>query len=485
MRNEDLYMDCYMFREDYPQGFDFDDFARWIAENERFLPPRPERPERVPSDVDVQSRNGNGGPQPQEQKKGRAAKRKLADPVADAEKALRVEQLQAGNRGNRVVKAWFREKYKETLNADQIQAVIDKVFLPVPELLTVRDLMVKEFEPVNWLVPDLIPEGLTVLAGDAKIGKSFFCWNLAIAVAAGGKALSKIEVPESQNVLFLALEDPVPLLQERIDVLSPDVLPNNLFILDDFPVLTEKGLGLLEEMIDKTHAKMVVIDTFKHVEPDRSVQGSAYDQEYSVLIPLQKFAAEKRIGLILVTHTNKSTDPDNAFNKITGSMGKQAGADTMLLLTKSSGYTLRIKGRRQPESEWALDLGDGGLWELMGDAEEFNKSRQREEILEILLEAGDNGMTAIEIEVETGRKTTRKTLRAMLRSGEIQQRKARGPYFHPDVPDEGTTGTTGTTGAETPSLLDLSDVPEKVPQGYDGYDVTNIDEDDPTEGIKF
>ena len=469
MRNEVLYMDCYMFRKDYPRGFDFDDFARWIAENQRMLPPRPERPEYVPPEVDVQSPNGNGGPgdaQPQKQEK------KRPNPVADAEKALRVEQRQAGHRGNRVVKAWFRETYKDTLTPEQIQAVIDKVFLPVPELLTVRDLMAKEFEPVNWLVPDLIPEGLTVLAGDAKIGKSFFCWNVAIAVATGGKALSKIDVPESQNVLFLALEDPAPLLQERVDALSPDLLPENLFILDDFPTLDEKGLGLLEELIDETQAKLVVIDTFKHVEPPRGMQGSAYDQEYGVLIPLQKFAAEKRIGLILVTHTNKSTDPDNAFNKITGSMGKQAGADTMLLLTKGAGYTLRIKGRRQPESEWALDLRDGGLWELIGDAEDFNKTQERQSVLRVIEEAGVDGMTAKELTDEA--RTSRTMIRRMKSAGDIQQPKARGPYYHRDVifeegqavgvtsitsvtsgaPHNGTRGSSEVTGEVTREVTD-------------------------------
>ena len=34
-------------------------------------------------------------------------------------------------------------------------------------------LMEKRFEPIRWIVPGYLPEGLTVLAGAPKLGKSW------------------------------------------------------------------------------------------------------------------------------------------------------------------------------------------------------------------------------------------------------------------------------------------------------------------------
>jgi RecA-family ATPase len=58
-------------------------------------------------------------------------------------------------------------------------------------------------------------EGLTILAGKGKIGKSWLALGIAIAVASGGYALGSIKV-EQGDVLYLALEDNERRLQKRL-----------------------------------------------------------------------------------------------------------------------------------------------------------------------------------------------------------------------------------------------------------------------------
>src|SRR5258708_18107521 len=53
---------------------------------------------------------------------------------------------------------------------------------------TAADLLAEEFAEPKWAVPGLLPEGLTLLAGAPKVGKSWLCLGLALAVAAGGRA---------------------------------------------------------------------------------------------------------------------------------------------------------------------------------------------------------------------------------------------------------------------------------------------------------
>jgi RecA-family ATPase len=53
------------------------------------------------------------------------------------------------------------------------------------------DLQHKTFEPMRWIVPDILPEGLSMLAGRPKIGKSWAALDIATAVASGGSCLGK------------------------------------------------------------------------------------------------------------------------------------------------------------------------------------------------------------------------------------------------------------------------------------------------------
>jgi RecA-family ATPase len=53
---------------------------------------------------------------------------------------------------------------------------------------------------------ELLPEGLTILAGRPKCGKSWLALHIAMQVAAGGRTLESTPV-EPGPVLYLALED--------------------------------------------------------------------------------------------------------------------------------------------------------------------------------------------------------------------------------------------------------------------------------------
>jgi predicted ATP-dependent serine protease len=46
------------------------------------------------------------------------------------------------------------------------------------------------FNPVNYVVPSVIVEGLTIFAGKPKIGKSWLLLHAANAIAEGGTTLA-------------------------------------------------------------------------------------------------------------------------------------------------------------------------------------------------------------------------------------------------------------------------------------------------------
>jgi RecA-family ATPase len=85
---------------------------------------------------------------------------------------------------------------------------------------TAAELMKMELGPVRSVVPGILPEGVTCLAGKAKIGKTWMAQGISIATATGGVALGTKPV-EQCEVLYLALEDNVRRLQKRLRKLLP------------------------------------------------------------------------------------------------------------------------------------------------------------------------------------------------------------------------------------------------------------------------
>ena len=306
------------------------------------------------------------------------------------------------------------------------------------ESYTALELSKMEIEPVKWFIPDFLPSGLTILAGPPKIGKSFFCWNMALAVATGGIAFSSVIIPDQYNVSYLSLEDPPALLKDRLSMMSDETeaMPGNLHIINDMQgkKLDAVGLKILDQHIDKTASELLIVDTWMHVSPDVNVKGTAYDIDYNALIPIQKFAHRRNMAVVLVTHTRKAADIDNVFNQIQGSVGMQAACDTLMMLSHDSGAkTLHLSGRRIENNQFAFTIDDG-IWKLEGSAEDYHGSELRREIIAHLKEAGAYGLSAGDIADLTGKKDSsiRQTLRRMVKEDEIDQPKKRGDYFYKD-----------------------------------------------------
>ena len=118
--------------------------------------------------------------------------------------------------------------------------------------LSAIELMQKEYEPIRWTVPGLIPEGLILLAGKPKVGKSWLALHLCHAVAfeSGGFALGQIEV-EPGKAVYYGLEDSERRLQERLKGISCGLpIPGNLFISNHLERLDAGGLEEIEAFIE-------------------------------------------------------------------------------------------------------------------------------------------------------------------------------------------------------------------------------------------
>jgi hypothetical protein len=79
-----------------------------------------------------------------------------------------------------------------------------------------KELQSMTLPPLSWIVPNIIPaEGVTLLCSKPKFGKSWLAYNLCIACTTDRYTLGTIK-PAQGDVLYLALEDSIRRLQQRM-----------------------------------------------------------------------------------------------------------------------------------------------------------------------------------------------------------------------------------------------------------------------------
>ena len=226
------------------------------------------------------------------------------------------------------------------------------------QTVTAQELSRHEFPPITFVVPEYIAQGLTVLAGRPKAGKSWLGLGIAVAVATGEPALGSIEV-ETGDVLYLALEDNRRRLQRRLNQLLPgSEKPERLHLATFCPRLDEGGLEAIDRWCRTVpNARLVVIDVLNKVRSQRGSNESLYDADYRALAPLKGLADELDIAIVVVHHTNKREDVSDPFDGVSGTTGLTGAADTVLILRQR-------RDRNHALRPWSGHLGDRGRIEV-------------------------------------------------------------------------------------------------------------------------
>lgn len=297
---------------------------------------------------------------------------------------------------------------------------------------TAAEILAMDLEEPKWAIPGIVCEGLTILAGGQKLGKSWLALAVAIAIACGGKAFGKIDVREG-DVLYLALEDTIRRLKDRLEkLLQGEPAPRRLTVFTEWPKLDEEGLGWLRNWLEQhKQARLVIIDTLKKVRPPRGRNGFMYDEDYDFMGELKALADEFSIAILVLHHVRKATAED-IFDTVSGSIGLTGAADATLVLTRARGRKdglLHLTGRDVEEKsdedamalEWSAETGG---WTLLGTAAVFALSEERRQIIE-LLELAARPLSAKEISdmLNKNYNTMRVILLKMTQQGQVCQEK--------------------------------------------------------------
>ena len=229
-------------------------------------------------------------------------------------------------------------------------------------LLTIdgETLMSQPLTPLNFVVDTLLSQGLHILAGSPKVGKSWLALWLAVTVAKD-ESVWGMGVKQG-TTLYLCLEDSTLRIQNRLFEITEDA-PANVHFSTNSDTL---GKGLEEQLCaflsEHPDTVLVIIDTLQ------MIRGAGYDNtyanDYRDLSVLKHIADTHGIAILLIHHLRKEL-ADDVFSRISGTTAISGAVDSSftlvedkrgsgkatlscigraVALTEFGGYTLAVPG---------------------------------------------------------------------------------------------------------------------------------------------
>jgi hypothetical protein len=302
---------------------------------------------------------------------------------------------------------------------------------------TTLELLAAEFPEPRWAVPGLVPEGLGILAGRPKVGKSWLALQVACAVGTGGMVLGQRTQPG--KALYIALEDSPRRLQGRMKL---QLWPHDANVVFEtiWPDLAQDGgLVALQSAIERDCYTFVVVDTISRAARFDQIKDPT--ESTAVMGNLQRLANEYQATILLIDHHAKRAGYANdVVDDVLGSTGKTAVADAILGLYKERGKmgaTLNVTGRDLEEC--SLTIQWDGLtctWQLLGEAGEVARQQGHQAVLQALADVGGKSTTTeIAHHLDKDKGQVSRWIADLVNDGKVIRGKKdgrSGPYHLPD-----------------------------------------------------
>jgi len=287
-------------------------------------------------------------------------------------------------------------------------------------LISADTLFYQPLDHPKMLIDGILSNGLAILSGDSKIGKSWMVLWLCLKISLGEPVWG---LPTTQtDVIYLALEDNDWRIQQRMQELI-DEPPKNLHFGFSCGKLGAELEGQIKGFLeDNPNTGLLFIDTLQMVRDNVSSRVNAYAQDYKDLSALKKIADDHKMCIFLVHHNRKEHDGSNVFNDMTGSTGIAGVADTCMVLRKEDRFgndaVLSITGRDIEEKRLKLAMRKN-VWEVTEALD--TPALRRERIPQFLFQIADYLLkeksftgTVTELLATIGDKTTKANVASKL-----------------------------------------------------------------------
>jgi len=216
-------------------------------------------------------------------------------------------------------------------------------------------------EDDRWLIDDLLArQGVAVIGGDPKLGKSWLASELTVAVASGERCLGEFAVRQTGTVLLCSAEGPPWMATDRLQ----GICRSRGLVLDELPihVMTHRLLRLdlqqdqdaLRDAVGMYRPAMLIIDplTSFHQSDENAVGGLNPILQY-----LDTLRREFGVAIVLAHHASKKAKGSGG-HRLRGTTALHAWVDSGLYLRERDGATIltleQRTGAGRPPMELAL-----------------------------------------------------------------------------------------------------------------------------------
>jgi hypothetical protein len=220
------------------------------------------------------------------------------------------------------------------------------------EFLAADDLAGMKFPPVHWFIDEVVPEGLTLLVGPPKAGKSYLALQWAVGIGR--------KIP----VLYVPLEDGPRRLNERLHTTGWQKGSH----LEFFLRAQQGDFDFIAPWLERHERALVVIDTVGRMLEERQAgSGRLYQEDVREWAAIQAMASRPGTGILGVHHTRKAAAED-FLATASGTHGISGTVDTVIAVERkrfSGDAKLSVTGRDVAEHTRALEFASG-RWEDKG-----------------------------------------------------------------------------------------------------------------------
>lgn len=250
----------------------------------------------------------------------------------------------------------------------------------LPVLESAADFMRRDIPPLKHIVKGLITEGVGIVAAAQKMGKTWFCLQLAGAVAQGRPFLGR--ETSKGSVIYFDLEQAEQLRQERLRILMPEGAPENLYLASEAPAIGDGFEAMLRSYLQQVAGvQLVIIDVMDMVADDQKKNEAPKKHAYRNISALKPIARDFHIAILCVMHFRKVKDKDDYMSNVSGSNGWTAAADYCLGIDRKrgeKGAALQSDGRTAKAVSMRIVQDEVTMsWRAEGSLEEIQRRREK------------------------------------------------------------------------------------------------------------